>query len=144
MIERETTTILVTGVGDTVGQALVKAARQMALPSRIVGIDRDKFSVGLRWVDAEFVVPHCSDGEAYLPEIRRICAEQKVQLVLPGSEKELQLLSENADTLLRETGAIVVCSPPEVLRVAMDKWETCRFLESTGLRFPRYARSDTP
>ena len=142
MIEREATTILVTGVGDTVGQALVKAARQMALPCRIVGTDRDKFSVGLRWADAGFVVPHCLAAEPYLAEIRRICAGQGVQLVLPGSEKELQLLSGNADALSSETGAIVACSPPQVLRVAMDKWETCRFLETAGLRFPRYARSD--
>jgi nucleoside-diphosphate-sugar epimerase len=39
MIEQERTTILVTGVGGTVGQALIKAARQMALPCRIVGIE---------------------------------------------------------------------------------------------------------
>jgi len=144
MIERETTTILVTGVGDSVGQALVKASRQMALPCRIVGTDRDKSSVGLRWVDAGFVVPHCSTPEPYLAEIRRICACEGVQLVLPGSEKELQLLSGNVGVLSRETGAIVVCSPPQVLRVAMDKWETCRFLETAGLRFPRYARCDNP
>ena len=144
MIGRDTTTILVTGVGDTVGQALVKAARQMALPFRLVGTDRDKFSVGLRWVDAGFIVPHCSDRAVYLAKLRRICGGEGVQLVLPGSEKELQVLSEHAEVLLRETGAVVVCSPPQVLRVAMDKWETCRFLENAGLRFPRYARSDNP
>src|SRR6266550_338237 len=144
MIGRDTTTILVTGVGDTVGQALVKAARQMALPCRIVGTDRDKFSVGLRWVDAGFIVPHCSDRAVYLAKLRRICVDEGVQLVLPGSEKELQVLSEHAEVLLRETGAVVVCSPPQVLRVAMDKWETCRFLENAGLGFPRYAHSDNP
>jgi carbamoyl-phosphate synthase large subunit len=144
MSGRGGTTILVTGVGDTVGQALVKAARQMALPCRIIGTDRDRFSVGLCWVDTGFIVPHCSSPDAYLAEIRRICVDEAVQLVLPGSEKELQVLSENANDLLRETGAVVVCSPPRVLRVAMDKWETCRFLESAGFRFPRYARSDNP
>ncbi len=110
MIGRDTTTILVTGVGDTVGQALVKAARQMALPFRIVGTDRDKFSVGLRWVDAGFIVPHCSDRAVYLAKLRRICVDEGVQLVLPGSEKELQVLSENANDLLRETGAVVACA----------------------------------
>jgi carbamoyl-phosphate synthase large subunit len=142
MSKRQPTTILVTGVGDTVGQAIVKAARQMTLSCRVVGTDRDEFSVGLHWADAGFVVPHCSEREAYLAEIRRICDGEDVQLVLPGSEKELQVLSENAPSLLRETGAVVVCSPPEVLRVSMDKWETCRFLEGAGLRFPRYARCD--
>jgi carbamoylphosphate synthase large subunit len=35
----------------------------------------------------------------------------------------------------------VVASPPEVLAIAMDKWQTCRFLEAAGLHFPRYARA---
>lgn len=39
MSRREGTIILVTCVGGTVGQALVKAARQMALPYRVVGIE---------------------------------------------------------------------------------------------------------
>ena len=144
MIERKKVTILITGVGDTVGQGLIKAARQIVAPCRIVGIDRDEFSVGLRWVDTGFIVPHCSTPDAYLAAIRRICVSEEVHLLLPGSEKELQLLSENAEALRRETGAIVVCSPPRVLRVGMDKWETCRFLETAGFRFPRYARSNRP
>ena len=40
MSRRGGTTILATGVGDPVGQALVKPAHQMALPCRIVGTDR--------------------------------------------------------------------------------------------------------
>ena len=140
---RELTTVLVTGVGDTVGQALVKAARQSALPCRVLGTDRDEFSVGLQWVDAGFVLPHCSRPDAYLAEMRRICAGEGAQLILPGSEIELELLSRNADALRADTGAIVVASPSGVLRVGMDKWETCQFLERTGLNFPRYARGDS-
>ena len=136
------TTILITGVGDTVGQALIKTARQSSLPCRVIGTDRDAHSVGLRWVDKGFVLPHCSQSEAYLAEVRRICADEGVQLILPGSEKELILLAAHASALRAETGAIVVASPPEVLDVAMDKWKTCRFLEKAGLNFPRYARGD--
>lgn len=142
MMNRTSTTILVTGVGDTVGQALVKAARQSALPCRVIGTDRDQYSVGLHWVDAGFVLPHCSRPDAYLAEMRRICAHQEVELILPGSEKELDLLSRYGATIRADTGAIVVGSPPEVLEVAMDKWATCRFLERAGLNFPRYARAD--
>jgi carbamoyl-phosphate synthase large subunit len=141
---QDTTTVLITGVGDTVGQALIKTARQSALPCRVLGTDRDAFSVGLHWVDAGFILPHCSHPDAYLAEIRRICVDEGAQLILPGSEVELELLSRNADALLAETGAIVVASKPDVLRVAMDKWETCRFLERSGLNFPRFARGDSP
>ncbi|HEV3409603.1 MAG TPA: ATP-grasp domain-containing protein [Chthoniobacterales bacterium] len=137
-----TTTILVTGVGDTVGQALVKAARQCALPSRVIGTDRDPNSVGLQWVDAGYTLPHCANAQEYVTEMTRVCACEGVQLILPGSEKELVLLSEHAARLQADCGAIVVASRPAVLRVAMDKWETCRFLERAGFNFPRYAQAD--
>src|SRR5262249_39690218 len=88
-------TVLVTGVGDTVGQALVKAARQSVLPCRVLGTDRDEFSVGLQWADAGFVLPHCSRSDTYLAEMRRICVGEGAQLILPGSEIELELLSRN-------------------------------------------------
>jgi carbamoyl-phosphate synthase large subunit len=129
-------TVLVTGVGDTVGQALVKALRMSAVPCRILGTDRDELSAGLKWVDRDFLLPHCGKADAYLDGVRRICASENVRLIFPGSEKELELLAKNAASL----GAIVVGSSPDVLRVAMDKWETCRFLEREGLNFPRYAR----
>jgi carbamoyl-phosphate synthase large subunit len=138
----EVTTLLVTGVGDTVGQALVKAARQSSLPCRVIGTDRDEFAVGLQWVDKGFVLPHCWQGAAYLAAMQRVCTAEGVQLIFPGSEKELELLSRQAGALRTGTGAIVVGSAPAVLKVAMDKFETCRFLEGAGLRFPRYARAD--
>ena len=134
--------VLVTGVGDTVGQALVKAARRSAIPCRVLGTDRDELSVGLNWVEKGFVLPYCSQAEAYLDQLREICVAEGVQLILPGSEKELELLARNAAALQAEAGAIVVGSPPEVLQVALNKWETCRFLERAGLRFPRFARLD--
>lgn len=143
MSNRELTTVLVTGVGDTVGQGLVKTARQSALPCRVLGTDRDAYSVGLQWVDAGFVLPHCARPEAYLAEMRRICADEGVKLILPGSEVELELLSREAAALRAETGAIVVASTPDVLRTGMDKWATCQFLERNGLNFPRYARADS-
>ena len=143
MNHRKLSTVLVTGVGDTVGQALVKTARQSALPCRVLGTDRDEYSVGLQWVDAGFVLPHCARADAYLADMRRICANEGVQLILPGSESELELLSRNADALRTDTGAIVVASAPDVLRIGMDKWETCQLLERAGLNFPRFARGDS-
>lgn len=133
-----------TGVGDTVGQGLVKAARQSSIPCRVIGTDVQDPCVGLEWVDKGFLLPHSSRNEDYLSEIRSICRAQEVQLILPGSEKELELLAREAAAIERDTGAIVVASPVEVLQVAMDKWETCRFLERADLGFPRYARIDAP
>ncbi len=139
---REQPSLLVTGVGDTVGQAILKAARMSAISCRVLGSDRDKFAVGFGWVDDAFVLPHCYNTEAYLSALCTVCREENVDLIFPGSEKELELLAAHADAIRHETGAVVVGSAPDILAIAMDKWETCRFLERVGRNFPRYARSD--
>ncbi|MEA3213643.1 MAG: carbamoyl-phosphate synthase large subunit [Chthoniobacter sp.] len=138
----ETITALVTGVGDTVGQALIKALRQSAVPCRVVGTDRDELSVGFQWVDQSFLLPHCSHADEYVRELAAICAAERVRLIFPGSESELELLARHAEALRSDTGAIVVASPPEALRVGLNKWETCRFLKRAGLNYPGFARLD--
>ncbi len=107
MTDRHVATILITGVGDTVGQALVKAARQSSLLLRIIGTDADAGAVGLPWVDRSGILPHCAQVEAYLEAMAELCAAEKVQLILPGSEKELVVLARAAERLRQETGALV-------------------------------------
>jgi carbamoyl-phosphate synthase large subunit len=121
---------------------VVKTAKRSSIPCRVLGTDRHLLSPGLKWVDRGFVIPHCSETGAYLREMQAICAAENVQLILPCSESELELLSNNAEALRSQTGAVVVASSPKVLGVALNKWETCRFLEGAGLNFPRYARLD--
>ncbi|MDQ6859632.1 MAG: ATP-grasp domain-containing protein [Verrucomicrobiota bacterium] len=132
-------TLLITGVGGPLGQALIKAARMSALPARIIGTDRHPLSIGLGWVDQGHVIASSSERDAYLAAIQQICASEHVTLVLPGSDTELEILSSAAESLCSETGAIVVCSKPEVLQIGLDKCATCGFLERNGLNFPAYA-----
>src|SRR5262245_30059672 len=96
--------VLVTGVGGPLGQALVKAARQSALPSRVVGTDRTDLSVGLHWVYKSFVIPDAGQEQSYLEHIRRACAAEQIRAVLPGSDRELELLSRHAAELQSATG----------------------------------------
>jgi carbamoyl-phosphate synthase large subunit len=134
--------VLVTGVGDTVGQALVKAARMSSHRPRLVGTDVDPRAAGLAWVDARALLPRSSDERSYIEALVYTCEKERVQLVLPGSEPELLVLADNAAEIRSRTGTAVVAGPPPILRTALDKWETCRFLESEGLAFPRYARAE--
>ncbi|MDB6150104.1 MAG: putative carbamoyl-phosphate synthase large subunit [Chthoniobacter sp.] len=135
-------TILITGVGGPLGQALIKAARQSTIPCRVVGTDRNSLSTGLDWVDSPHLLANASDAESYLAGVRQLCSAEAVSLILPGSDAELSLLSANAEALRAATGAIVVASPPAVLRISMDKWETSRFLEGAGVHFPRTSALD--
>ena len=133
-------TLLITGVGGPLGQALIKAARMSAVPCRIVGIDRHALSVGLHWADSAHVVTTATEPERYLAQLSRVCLQEGVDLILPASDGELMLLSTHAAALGHDCGATVVASAPDVLTVALDKCETAKFLEAHALNFPRTAR----
>jgi carbamoyl-phosphate synthase large subunit len=130
-------TLLITGVGGPLGQALIKAARKATISCLLVGVDRNALSVGFDWVESPHVIADAGDARTYFSHVRRICLDEGVDLILPGSDAELLLLSSNAPLLREETGAIVVASPPDVLRIGLDKWETAQFLRRSGLNFPR-------
>lgn len=133
------TTILVTGVGGPLGQAVVKAAQKSKWRCRIVGTDRTPLSVGFAWADEAHILPDCQKKDEYLQEITRLCNAHSVDLILPASESEIRVLAENAERLAATTNAKPIVASPPILDVCFDKLETCRFLESHNLNRPQYA-----
>src|SRR5688572_9331554 len=98
--------VLVTGVGGPLGQALIKALRQSSLECRIFGCDRFDLSVGLHWVERGYVLADCGRTEEYIAGVRRVCEAEEVQAVLPGSDRELEILAGHAPALKKDTGAV--------------------------------------
>lgn len=58
---------------------------------------------------------------------------------MSGVEPVLSVLSEQATTIERDSGARAVVSPPPVLRIGEDKLTTSRWLEEQGLPHPATA-----
>jgi len=139
-----TIVVLVTGVGDTVGQAVLKAARACTDRVRIVATDADPGAAGLAWADVAVTLPHSGDRESYLAALTSVCLTEGVDVVFPTSERELVVVSAEAGRLSDETGAHIVAASSSVLEVALDKWETCRFLARQGLAHPAHARPEHP
>lgn len=138
-----TLNVLVTGVGAPLGQSIMKAARRAGLPCRLVATDRHPLSVGFHWADSYYVLP-TAEEPAYLTQLATICLEERVDAILIGSETEMHVLAQAKETFERETGTRIVVSPPEVLRISTDKWETVRFLAAHGLNYPRSALPEEP
>ena len=130
---------LITGVGGPLGQGIVKASRKSKVPCRLIGTDRAKLSVGLDWVDESEILPDCSDSEKYITALITVCQKFNVQLILPGSEGEIRVISTNIEHIERNTCAKLVAAPLPILEICFDKLRTCYFLEEQGLNYPAYA-----
>ena len=126
--------VMVTGAGSGVGQGIVKALRIADLPVTIVSADIDAMNVSLYRADEAVLIPRVESPDA-LDVIVRLLGDHQINVVLVGSEFDLEFFSVNQKTLQEKTGARVICCPPETVAIANDKWLTAEFLRKQGLPF---------
>lgn len=113
------------------GRQALKSLRRAETPYRIIGTDMTEISMGLYEVDKHYIMPPASAGKTYTGMLLWICQDEGVDVIIPGSEPELLEISKRRDQFTA-IGVLPLINTPEVLRVCMDKWETCLFLEGNG------------
>lgn len=94
----------------------------MKLPIRILGTNTSKLSAGNHWVDVFYQVPFAYDKE-YIPTIKKIVEEEKVDLVIPATDFEVHYLSAHKD----ELNCKVACSSEYATGIYLDKYKTWEF-----------------
>ncbi|MBI2636153.1 ATP-grasp domain-containing protein [Candidatus Peregrinibacteria bacterium] len=135
-------TVLVTGAGAGVGQSILKALKLSNVRTRIIAVDMDPLAAGLYRADAAHVIPAAKDPR-YIETLRKICMAEHVELLLIGTDVELEILARSRDEFEKETGAKIIVSHPDTIAIADDKWKTAEFLESHDLPFVRSALPDS-
>jgi len=132
--------VLVTGAGSAVGQGIIKALRIGKIPVSIVSSDIDSMNAALFRADDAVLIPKVEENGT-LPIIIDRLLRKKIQCVMIGSEFDIEFFSTHRETIQRETGAQIIVSPIETVRIADDKWLTAEFLRKNNLP---YARSYIP
>lgn len=75
-------------------------------------------------------------SEEYIPSLKKIIKENQIDLVISLNDLELPILSA-VKSNLEETGVKIVVSNEDPIKIAFDKWETVKFLNSIGLKSPK-------
>ena len=130
--------VRVTGAGSGVGQGVMKALRASTLPVRVVAADIGPFNAGLYRGEEAVLIPRVEDAGALDGMIEAI-NRAGVRAVLIGSEFDVEFFAIHREDIESRTGATVVVSPVETVRIADDKWLTAEFLRERGLSAPRSA-----
>jgi carbamoyl-phosphate synthase large subunit len=134
---RKKLTVLVTGVGGrSVGQQVLQALFLCEGKYRIVATDASRFSYGLYQVEHRYIVPPAS-SPGYMAALRRIVQRENVDVVLPGTQPEVQTLSD--PKAAEALGCPVVVSPREVVELCANKQSLYRWLANNGFAVPRSA-----
>jgi carbamoyl-phosphate synthase large subunit len=62
--------------------------------------------------------------------------------VFVGTDVELEVLSQHAEQIQKDTGATVIVSPISAVQIADDKWKTVEFLKANGFPYPASCLAD--
>lgn len=88
----------------------------------VIGTDIEKEVVGRYLCDRHYVIPRASEAEDYLDALARICAEEKVDVIIPQNTAELAVLSSNKGRF-KKIGTSIVLSDESAIKVANNKYE---------------------
>lgn len=129
--------ILFTSVGRRVEliQAYRKAALKENIKIRIYAADMSDKAPALFFCDEIRKVCRISDIE-YIPQLKKICKDDKIDLLIPTIDTDLLKLAESKHEF-EALGTKVLISDPEMIRICRDKRYTGDFFESCGLKAPK-------
>lgn len=113
-----------------------KAARdRLGIKGDVCAADMSDLAPALKFADKRFIVPKIAD-DGYIPKIIDICKENEVSLVVPTIDTELVVLAENKTEIEEKSGAKVLISAPDAVKVCCDKTLTAKFFAEHGFDCP--------
>jgi carbamoyl-phosphate synthase large subunit len=130
-------TILVSSAGRRVGllKCFREAAHRLEIALEILACDADpSLSAACHVADRAFTVPRCDDPK-FIPSVLGIALDNRVRLVVPTIDPELELFSSTVKDFTG-AGIRVHISAPDVVDMARDKLRTARHLEEIGVSVP--------
>jgi len=132
----------ITAVGGGIGQAVLRALRYSSLSFKTVGMDTQSMSLGLYWVDSPYLVPPFKEEDAYLGRLFEISKKENLEILIPGHDFEVALLSQHKNKF-REFGCEVLVSSHEVVNICQNKYNLSQFCLENNLPFvATYSLSD--
>jgi carbamoyl-phosphate synthase large subunit len=128
--------ILFTCVGRRVSliNSFRAAAAKIGKDCKVIGTDITELAAGMQVCESYYKV--CSTGsEGYIAELLDIVKRERINLLIPTTDHDLLLLSQNRERFDRE-GCFVLIAQPEVVGMCQDKRLAYKFLSSKGFQTP--------
>ena len=127
--------LMITSMGSTASQNLVRHLRRSEDDWFVVGVDAAEHHGGLGLADVDRQVPRGDDPD-YVAAVGELAEEYEIDLVIPVLGPELEAAS-GAVSELEASGATVLVSPAEAIEVCGSKRQMARRFEALGVDTPK-------
>lgn len=135
--------ILITSAGRRVElvKLFKKAKKELGVEGEVVAVDISKSAPAIYYADDYRMVSRIDSGN-YIEDIIKVAKEKEIDLIVPTIDTELLILSENKDKILKKSGAKVLISGIEAIKICRDKVNTQKFFEENGFGVPNLVCED--
>lgn len=101
---------------------------------QIWGADHSKYAPAFHYCDNAFLLPKVTDA-AYVDTLINFCKTNKIDIVIPLIDPELEVLAAQRQRFYDEN-TMVVISPLKTVEIAFDKYLTYQFGKDNGINVP--------
>ena len=125
--------LLITAIGSFSADVAIRNCHVIGM--RVIGCD----IYPMEWVaqsaavDVFYQVPKAVDEEAYVSQLLTIIKEEEINLVLPSTDVEVDVLNNHRDEI-KEAGATLCISGPKTIELCRNKLEFAKKLGKYAIR----------
>lgn len=113
-----------------------RARDRLGIKGDVVAADCSELAPALYFADAIEIVPRISKGQEYIDAIKNICRKRDIKLIVPTIDTELLILAEHKEELEAVSGARLLVSDLEAIKICRNKIKTQEFFEKNGFLVP--------
>lgn len=124
--------VAITGVSGDVGYGALKGLREGYPIAEILGLDSSSDCAAYHLCDKFQIMPRVDSG-SYISSLKSALSNHKIELLIPGIDSELEVLSKYRDEIEQDTPTSILLCDDSSLRKCVDKLETASWLSELGL-----------
>ncbi|WP_026391637.1 ATP-grasp domain-containing protein [Haploplasma modicum] len=118
-----------------------EAINELGLKGKIICADASSYAPSLFFSDEKEVIPRI-ESPTFIETIINISLKHDISLIIPTIDTELLPLSTNKKFIEKSTGAKVLISNENLIKICRDKNKTQDFLEENGFKMPKRFKTE--
>ena len=102
---------------------------------RVWGADNSRYAPAFAYCDHRVLIPEITHAD-YLDHLLELCRVNRIEVVIPLIDPELEILSAFQDEFARHE-ILLLLSPRDTIETASDKYRTWQFARQHGIAMPK-------